>query len=50
MDPCSTSRPKPTTKDEIKSLISQSDKDNSMRVDFQQFLEILILKMSEKDS
>ena len=38
------------TKDEIKSLISQSDKDNSMRVDFQQFLEILILKMSEKDS
>ena len=38
------------TKDEIKSLISQSDKDNSMRVDFQQFLDILILKMSEKDS
>ena len=38
------------TKEEIKKLIAESGEGDSMRVDFQQFLEILILKMSERDS
>ena len=38
------------TKEEINSLINKADKDRSQRIDFQEFLEIMITKMSEKDS
>ena len=38
------------TREEIKNLIQQSNSDNQMKVDFQQFLDILIMKMSERDS
>lgn len=34
------------SKDEIKSLIGDFDKDQSGRIDFQEFLEIMITKMS----
>ncbi len=38
------------TKEEINALINKADKDKSQRIDFQEFLEIMITKMSEKDS
>ena len=38
------------TKDEIKNLIGNFDKANSGRIDFHEFLDIMITKMSEKDS
>ena len=38
------------TKEEIKNLIGNFDKDNSGRIDFHEFLDIMITKMSEKDS
>ena len=38
------------TKDEIKILIGNFDKANSGRIDFHEFLDIMITKMSEKDS
>jgi Ca2+-binding EF-hand superfamily protein len=38
------------TKEEIKNLIGNFDKDNSGRIDFHEFLDIMIKKMSEKDS
>ena len=37
-------------KDEIKNLIGDFDKDGSGRIDFHEFLEIMITKMSQKDS
>ena len=38
------------SKDELKNLIGNFDKDNSGRIDFHEFLDIMITKMSEKDS
>ena len=38
------------TKEEIKNLIGDFDKDNSGRIDFHEFLDIMITKMSQKDS
>ena len=38
------------TKDEIKNLIGNFDKVNTGRIDFHEFLDIMITKMSEKDS
>ena len=37
-------------REEIRSLINKFDKDGSQRVDFQEFLDILTLKMSQKDN
>jgi centrin-1 len=37
-------------KDEIKKMISDIDKDGSGTIDFQEFLEMMTNKMSEKDS
>ena len=34
------------TKEEINKLINDIDKDKSKRIDFQEFLEIMITKMS----
>lgn len=38
------------TKDEIKKMISDVDKDGSGTIDFTEFLEVLTEKMSQKDS
>jgi len=38
------------SKEEIKNLIGSFDKDGSGRIDFHEFLDIMITKMSEKDS
>ena len=38
------------TKEEIKNLIGDSDKDGSGRIDFREFLNIMIFKMGQKDS
>ena len=38
------------SKEEIKNLIGNFDKDGSGRIDFHEFLDIMITKMSEKDS
>ena len=38
------------SKEELKNLIGNFDKDNSGRIDFHEFLDIMITKMSEKDS
>jgi len=38
------------TKEEIKNLIGDFDKDGSGRIDFHEFLSIMITKMSQKDS
>ena len=38
------------SKDELKALIGNFDKDGSGRIDFHEFLDIMITKMSEKDS
>lgn len=38
------------SKEEIKSLIGDFDKDGSGRIDFHEFLDIMITKMSQKDS
>jgi centrin-1 len=38
------------TVEEIKNLIGNFDKDQSQRIDFHEFLDIMITKMSEKDS
>ena len=38
------------TKDEIKNLIGNFDKVGQGRIDFHEFLDIMITKMSEKDS
>ena len=38
------------SKEEIKNLIGKFDKDGTMRIDFHEFLDIMITKMSEKDS
>ena len=38
------------SKDDLKNLIGNFDKDNSGRIDFHEFLDIMITKMSEKDS
>ncbi len=37
-------------KEEIKSLIGKFDKDGSGRIDFHEFLDIMITKMSERDT
>ncbi|CAN0024138.1 unnamed protein product [Ectocarpus fasciculatus] len=37
-------------KEEIKKMISDIDKDGSGTIDFQEFLEMMTSKMSEKDS
>ena len=37
------------TKEDIDTLIRQFDKDKSGRIDFHEFLEIMITKMSETD-
>ncbi len=38
------------SKDELRQLIGSFDKDGSGRIDFHEFLDIMITKMSEKDS
>ena len=38
------------SKDDLNKLIGMFDKDKSGRIDFAEFLEIMITKMSEKDS
>ena len=38
------------SKDELRNLIGNFDKDGSGRIDFHEFLDIMITKMSEKDS
>ena len=38
------------SKDEIKNLISGFDKGDTGRIDFAEFLEIMITKMSQKDT
>ncbi len=38
------------TREEITSLIGNFDKDNTGRIDFHEFLDIMIRKMSQKDS
>merc|ERR1712166_241497 len=38
------------SKDEIKKLIGDFDKDGSGRIDFHEFLDIMITKMSERDT
>ena len=37
-------------KEEIKKLIGDFDKDGSGRIDFHEFLDIMITKMSERDT
>ena len=37
-------------KEEIKTLIGDVDKDETGRIDFREFLDIMITKMSEKDT
>lgn len=38
------------SKDEIKQLIGKFDKDGSGRIDFHEFLDIMMIKMSERNS
>ncbi len=38
------------TKEDLNKLIGDFDKDKSGRIDFAEFLDIMITKMSEKDS
>jgi Ca2+-binding EF-hand superfamily protein len=38
------------TKEEINNLIGNFDKEGTGRIDFHEFLDIMITKMSEKDS
>ena len=38
------------SKEEIKSLIGRFDKDGSGRIDFHEFLDIMMIKMSERNS
>ena len=38
------------SKDELKRLVGDFDKDGSGRIDFHEFLEIMIAKMSERDT
>ena len=38
------------SKEELRNLIGNFDKDGSGRIDFHEFLDIMITKMSEKDS
>jgi centrin-1 len=38
------------SKDDIKMLIGRFDKDGSGRIDFHEFLDIMMIKMSERNS